>query len=358
MYKKSKYNYTHFYDNKIYCLNLLRGIGFPLKKEEYQKVNKLLHDPITFELEYPSIFKQFYKWGFIVDSTEKEEYFIYSKYINQYINNTELHLVILQEKETIIDEVFTSKLKQYINTLLKSQYITSLKIEWIGNNLLSYFYPHLFLLFTELKKNCDLTKLDFIFKLNIIIANNPILHNKLFHKFGAPTYDIYISMLKKIHKSIADVIVNLEVIQLDEKEIEHFHLDFKSGKNFEVIFKPYVVVVSNLNLIHSNYARKNLIIINSYNQIFSKFSDLIEKKPVGYLSGSGDIEWQVKKREKDLIYPWFLNRECNRCKFLPLLLTTCCNFQINGHNILCPLKNKTISADNLINQVVKNITNQ
>ena len=73
MYKLSKYNYFVPYRDKMLYYNSLRRSSFVMTLAEHQKIRKLFEDPVSFGLEFPSVFAQFYNWGFFTDSYTNEE---------------------------------------------------------------------------------------------------------------------------------------------------------------------------------------------------------------------------------------------------------------------------------------------
>lgn len=359
MYKQSKYNYTFPVKDKIYYVNTLRRTAFPMKKDEHKRIKALFGDPITFELEYPSVFKQFFQWGFFVNSNIKEEKILYYQFVDEYIHRKDFQISILVEKHKPMDDQFIQSLELYITEIINSNSSSSITIIWNGNNILSFFDSYILPFSKEIEKICKLKGITFNIELNIAISNNPIIHNKIFHEKGIPTYDKYISIIDRILADLPYFNLNLNIFYNKEEELDLLKLKLKDKVNlfFEDITKlkinPDTLLYIKKDLLYC--ARKNMVLIDSSYHVFSSYIQYTDKTPVGNLNSEGKIEWQLLKRERDLAVPWFSNNECERCKLLPLYKQVCCNYQITYNTIVCPVKCKAISVEKAILSIIETV---
>ena len=358
MYKQSKYNYLFFEKNKVYYVNTLRRTAFPMKKEEHERMKAFFADPITFDLEYPSVFKQFFKWGFFTDSSVQEDMLVYYQFLDEYVHNDELTISILIDKQDTITSDFTKRLKKYVSEHINNSSINSVVLEWNGNNILAFFDSFIKPLYKELQTICRTKNKKLCCKLNIALSSNPTIHNKIFHEKGIPTFEKYVSIIKSIQKNNPDIRLNLKVFYKNQKEFADLKRLLKNGSKSKVNisgekmkeFNPDVIHFVNSELIYC--PRKNLILLNSNANVFSSYIAYKDKISVGDLNTEGEIEWDVFKREQDLARPWFFNKECKNCNLLPFLKLTCCNHQITQNTIICPVKSGTISAENVIRSII------
>ena len=67
MYKTSKYNYFIENGGSVIYSNGLSNQCFSVKKIEHERLQLLLNDLISFEINYNSVFLKFLDWGFIIN---------------------------------------------------------------------------------------------------------------------------------------------------------------------------------------------------------------------------------------------------------------------------------------------------
>jgi len=81
MNKLSEYNIIIEGDTKFIYLNTITGSIVGLNQKEHSIVQKEFNNLIDFEEKYPTIFKKFYNFGYIIDEkrNEKEEILFYLK---------------------------------------------------------------------------------------------------------------------------------------------------------------------------------------------------------------------------------------------------------------------------------------
>ena len=133
MYKTSNYNWFIPYNGNLIYYNGLSKSSFVLNRDEHDKMKKQFEDLITFDLEYPSIFKQFKEWGFIVEEGLDELNIIRFDYMNEVLNNRNYKLSIIIEES--VDELFVSSISNHVQDMCVREKITSLHLEFIINEI-------------------------------------------------------------------------------------------------------------------------------------------------------------------------------------------------------------------------------
>ena len=133
MYKTSNYNWVVPYHSKLIYFNGLSKRSFVLNRDEYDRIKKQFQDLITFDLEYPSVFRQFKEWGFIVEEGLDELNSIRFDYMNEVFNNRNYKLSILVEES--IDETFAYSIDRHLKEMCEREKISSLYIEFIINTV-------------------------------------------------------------------------------------------------------------------------------------------------------------------------------------------------------------------------------
>ncbi len=309
-------------------------------------------------MEYPSVFKQFFQWGFFTDSTIQEEMLVYYQFLDKYVYKDELKISIFIENQDTITSGFTERLKKYIFGSINNSPVNSVVLEWSGNNILSFFDSHIEPSYKELQIICQARNKNFHCNLNIALSANPVIHNKIFHEKGIPTFEKYVSKIKLIHENTPEINLNLKIFYKTKKELTVFKRLLKKNRKSKINiseeeikkFSPNTILFVNEESIYC--PRKNLILLNANANVFSSYITYNDKIPVGNLNSEGKIEWDIFKREQDLARPWFFNKECKNCKLLPFLKLTCCNHQITQNTIICPVKSGIISEENVIRSII------
>ena len=132
MYKSSKYNYFVPHRNKIIYYNSLRHSSFIMTMAEHEKIQKLFEDPVSFSLEFPSVFSQFHNWGFFTDSYTNEEAVFRYLYNRDIVFHSDYHLVLVNKAQKEFSPKFTEYATKHINQIIYSKYIRRICIEWRG----------------------------------------------------------------------------------------------------------------------------------------------------------------------------------------------------------------------------------
>lgn len=244
MYKPSKYNYYIENEDRVIYFNGLTGFLFPFKKEEHLKLQLLLEDCISFEINYPSICKKFKEWGFIVDDSfdEIDEIRLRnrlavfdSKYYHLILNPTlecnfgcwycyEKHLPSKMSNETM------KRVKKLIDILVNKNKINRLDISWFGGEPLIYFDNIVYPLSlyakeacSEIKYFCQITTNAFLItksmidkmkimgvnSMQITIDGDEDTHNKIRNEKGIPSFNRIVNNIISICESIPSISIAL-----------------------------------------------------------------------------------------------------------------------------------------------------
>lgn len=225
MHSLSKYNYFVNHKNRVICFNGLYGNNFSVSKKEYEFVNKMLKDLITFEILYPSVFLKFKEWGFIIPEDIDELEIIRFRNKNNVFLDRDYHLVINPTLECNFDcwycyeehpKGFMSaetieKVKKHIKQKVDRREITGINLSWFGGEPLLYFDEVIYPISAYAKQimvennlsyycgittngycidNIDIGKIKEI-ELNsfqITIDGDETRHNKIRNVNGSPSY--------------------------------------------------------------------------------------------------------------------------------------------------------------------------
>lgn len=354
MYKQSKFNYYLPAGDLVYYINTLSGVKIPLKKEEHLKIKKLFADPITFELEYPSVFKQFCDWGFIVDSRNNETLLFYYSFMDKKISDDNLLISVILEKDFVLNKEFLSRIANYIYRQMEISNVQTILIEWNGNHLPSYIG----LIQTFIEELTSHIKISITNYFNLVLGCNRHIHNRILHQKGSSTFEAYLKEINKISETgkinlmlivpddrlgsetIENKLIGIEEIKLQKKPFDN---DLKTQTVGKIIY---------INQDRIMYPRKLSVIISSNDNLFSDYLRLMENTPVGILDPSGMPKWNRMSKQLILSRPWFDNTLCNKCPILPLMVNICPKFQLSTSMTLCPVKNKIIKIESIIHSLV------
>ncbi|MEN5231842.1 hypothetical protein [Sphingobacterium faecium] len=354
MYKQSKYNVIIPIENKVYYVNTLSGINFPMKIEEHKNVKNLFSDPIRFDLEYPSVFKQFYNWGFFIDSAKDESLLFYYQYLEKIINNKNIHLTILLKKKDLLSKEFLNDLRSFINNLIISTKSNKICIEWSGNYIT--FYTDTICDFLDNLKLSNDIKLENIF--NLSMASEAHLHHRFFHRNGLSFFANEIDNIKKITSLNTNNKVNIKMVSTNQiLGKNEFISSLSSLKNVTIEVQPindsidknFKEEIFNLPTKNIIIPRKNLFII-SYNLIYSDYLRYLRNESIGSIS-KGKFTFSSQEVQYILSKPWFDNKICSKCALLPAMIELCPKFQTNINSIFCPITNKIFSIETIIKTI-------
>lgn len=168
--KISKYNI--WIDNILYNSFSDRFISF--KDDEVSDIKYLFNNLDEFKSDYPDLFENFQKLGFIIHSNFDELEYIIFQNKNTVFNNRDYHLTInptlqcnykcwyccvedqgtIYRKERMNDETI-EKLKKHIKYMIENEHISSLLLDWFGGEPLMYFYEVMIPICEYAKELCD-----------------------------------------------------------------------------------------------------------------------------------------------------------------------------------------------------------
>lgn len=153
MYKLSNYNYFVPYLGRTIFFNGLSGHIFSTSEKEYQFLQKQFADPISFKLQYNSVFNKFKEWGFIIEEQKDELDVIRLRNRKEVFGNKNYHLVINPTLECIfkcwycyekhpkgyMSEPTINLVKKHIQWMVDNERIDGLHLGWFGGEPLMYF---------------------------------------------------------------------------------------------------------------------------------------------------------------------------------------------------------------------------
>ena len=378
MYKISKYNYFVPYRDKILYYNSLRSRSFAMTPAEHEKISKLFEDPVSFSLEYPSVFTQFHNWGFFTDSYANEEAVFRYLYNRNIVFNNDYHLVLVNTAKQEFSSAFTEAASKHINQALCSKEVKRICIEWRGYNVLNIFDSCIKPLFNRAKKMCAAAGIDLLGQIEVKMSEHLMVDNMLSHKKMIPAHERVLQAIQHIITKCPDYRIRLYIDafpsdpaakanflnQLGDSALKRIHLIWDLHKKNETgdsensiadLVKKSLSEDSeevNPELSYPLFGpRKNLSVIYPDYQVYMTVpSDLTLKTQhaQGILNeADGIIQWNEPEREKLLSQIWFENEKCISCKHLPLLAHICPLLKIPT-GLICPLENQMIYPETII----------
>ena len=391
MYKISNYNWIVPYNEKLIYFNAISKKSFVLSCSEHEKMRNKFDDLITFDLEYPSIFRQFKEWGFIVEDGLDEINCIKLDYMNEVLNNRDYKLSILPEE--CVDDEFISSVSNHLQYMCEKENITSLNIEFFVNaNFQPVLVDAIDSIITLVNKLCEEYSIDL--KVKFVIDNTDlsqsIIELMVKHKVKSICFNILLHQTKEfkfdLHKDIVtlfkyikDCNVVLKITYDDRYSIESFdaflsNIDKKVRKYVSIDlsycnssdkdgamnkrlvykkideskFKKYIPESNELTFVR---AFQNTITTSLKVRLWSNSYELDD---LGVLQCDGTITWNRFKRDSLLGRIWFDNKMCTQCKCLPILLGTCsAAIKYNGNSIemACIMQDKSLRPESIIVQL-------
>ena len=317
MHKQSKYNYIIPQDERFVYFNGISTRSFSMSAEEHEKLKPLFSDPISFEINYPSIFKKFTEWGFFVKEDIDEVDILRYRHKMAVIDSRDYHLVISPTLECnfscwycyqehpkgYMNEDTKKKVMAHIKYMIEKKHITRLDLGWFGGEPLLYFdevvYPissyakslcqkhdipyranattngsKIDLAMIEKMKEIDLTSFQ------ITIDGDPKRHNLIRNEKGKPSFDIIMNNICNLCEKIKNIHINLR-LNYDDETLKSKELE----KVFESIPKKYRKLISpNFQRVWQTFTQQNNEDKVSENLRRLHLSD--HCKSLGYVTGS------------------------------------------------------------------------
>ena len=377
MYQTSKYNYFVPYKGKMLYFNSLRRSSFAMTMAEHQKIRKLFEDPISFSLEYPSVFAQFYQWGFFVDAYHDELAVFRHLYNRDIVFSGDYHLVLMNTPGQEFSTVQVQTLAKHVNQTLKAKEVKSICIEWRGHNVISTFESFINPLYIKTKKLCKESGVELTGQIEVKLSNNEVIHNKMYHNKGVPTFDQTIRDIRHIIRLNPEfrLRLNVNAFPFDTATRKTFMKQFDeiALKKIHWVWSPHEKQKKEKeqksesdyysNLFDERYSeinpeqtsafkapRKNAAVIYPDMKVFMSVPHELpqETQSEGTLNETdGSIQWNEAEREKRLSRLWYEWKNCAACPYLPLLFEVCPILNLKNVQV-CPVENKMIDPETLI----------
>jgi len=349
MYKISQYNYFVPYRDKMLYYNSLRRSSFVMTLAEHQKIRKLFEDPVSFGLEFPSVFAQFYNWGFFTDSYTEETAVFRYLYNRDIIFNSDYHLVLVNIAKQEFSSGFVESVAKHINQALCSKEIKRICIEWRGYNVLDTFENRIQPLFNRAKKMCKIAGIELTGQIEVKLSNNAVIHNKLYHKKGIPTYETTFQAIRHITAKYPEYQLQVHVSavpsdptareeflqQFGNLSLKRIHWIWTPHKNTKTAEEENSIATFMQNRLKEDYEeinpeltypllapRKNAVVIYPDNKVYMSvpFDSQQEPEAHGVLNEmDGIIQRNEPEREKLLSQLWFEKNHAILVIFLRLI---------------------------------------
>ena len=379
MYKVSKYNFFVPYRDKVIYHNSLRGSSFAMTVSEHQKIRKLFEDPISFSLGYPSVFAQFYRWGFFVDTYTDEVAVFRYLYNRDVVFKSDYHLVLMNTARQAFSSVSIEPVIKHIKQTLESKEVKLICMEWRGHHVLNTFKPFIHPLFTKAQKLCEKAGVELLGQIEVKLSNNAVIHNKLYHDKGIPTYESTLQAIQHLIRQYPFIRLRLRInafpsdVTARDTFLEQF--DGIAQKRIHYIWEPYHkhekneadnaknIAASLLNRLGEDFTeinseqtyallapRKNVAVIYPDWNVYMSVPPALpeEGQAAGTLNETdGRIQWDEAEREKRLSRLWYEFKNCKTCPYLPLFAQLCPVLNIPTGQI-CPVDNKMIDPETMI----------
>lgn len=272
MYKLSSYNYFVSEEGKVIYFNGLTTKLFVLNIEEHKRLQVLFQDLLTFENRYPSVFKQFEKWGFIVSESVNEIDILHYRNRCAVFGDRNYMLVINptlecnfncwycyeEHPQGYMNNETIEKVKLHIKYMVEKEKITSLNLSWFGGEPLLYFNEIIYPISLFAKELCESNDIPFyngattnaslinetvvhkmseidMFNFQITLDGDKMRHDKIRNAKGIPSFDKIVSninlLLKHIEQAKIILRINYDVQTLIACNMEHvfslFNKDYR-----------------------------------------------------------------------------------------------------------------------------------
>ena len=235
MYKTSKYNYFIENGGSVIYSNGLSNQCFSVKKIEHERLQLLLNDLISFEINYNSVFLKFLDWGFIINDDIDEIDIIRYRNRKATIESRDYNLVINPTLECnfncwycyenhpkgYMNKNTVELIKKHVDYMVEKRRIDSLHLSWFGGEPLLYFDEIVFPISSYAKEVCTSSNIpysssittnaskinmDMIYKMisinmndfQITIDGSPARHNKIRNEKGVPSFDLIMNNINRI----------------------------------------------------------------------------------------------------------------------------------------------------------------
>lgn len=323
MYRQSYYNYfVPYQDNKVIYYNALTRNSFVMSQSEHERIQSKFGDPISFELGFPTVFRQFREWGFFVKEGDDEIAPLRFRYNKDVLFSTEVHIILSVTNEVPAMEKYTVIVKKNIEHLLAKMSPSLLCLEWSGNEVLAHYAESVVPISDYAYALCK--QYDIPLRLQMLIDGaiqdkeefNPKLsaHDKL--------------LVRQVPKSPS-------ANNLFPTETDLDLTDWSVGNHTDNEWYPV------------NSPRLYQYTILGNGDVCCGRQEYGESVILGKLLDDGTIEWDEQQRMQLLGSPWFETERCRQCKHLYLLSSICPKMR-NVSKYHCCLDLNVITPEKII----------
>lgn len=294
MNKESKYNIAVQYNDEVLLYNTLSNAVCRLSAEEFDTVTELLNNTDLFEKEYPDVFSQMKKDGYIVDADFNELEYIRFQNRMQIFGDRRLHITInptldcnltcwycsteyakASHNGRMSDETVDA-IKRHIRYQITEAKIPALHLDWFGGEPLMFFDEVIYPIASFAKELCD--------KHGVILTQHATTNAVL--------------MTSEMMDKMNQLGFTSFQIPIDGNELHHNSIKFTSNKEgtFRTVLAHVNALVERLPNVHIilriNYDRKTLYGI-------SDIIPLISEKAKQHIMVDFQKVWQVQCNDKD-----------------------------------------------------------
>lgn len=260
MNKESKYNIAVQYNDEVLLYNTLSNAVCRLSAEEFDTVKELLNNTDLFEKEYPDVFTQMKKDGYIVDADFNELEYIRFQNRMQIFGDRRLHITInptldcnltcwycsteyakASHNGRMSDETVDA-IKRHIRYQITEAKIPALHLDWFGGEPLMFFDEVIYPIASFAKELCD--------KYGVILTQHATTNAVL--------------MTSEMMDKMNQLGFTSFQIPIDGNELHHNSIKFTSNKEgtFRTVLAHVNELVDRLPNVHIilriNYDRKTL----------------------------------------------------------------------------------------------------
>lgn len=361
---------------------------------EHAKIQEQLKDPITFSLQFPSVFSKFKEWGFIVESDVEEFDVIKFLHFSELFSPEGYHIVVNLCDQILLDskvERFVLLLGKYIKNKMKDN-PKSICLEWIFGDSASFrdiaihtnkYINHL----------CAKNKMSFYSQADLtdaFIDTNEVggykyigirnfkLRVALDHTSGDERFCIddlakVDSWIEKISTILlhSDATLYLDSIFHSEIPIEKISVffdrisaDLRNRIKLRILLhgrttaQQHIQIFKDISALGFQLhfpAWKNMTISPDHitiaadgNVFFDRCVVYDETSKIGKLNAEGVIDWDETKKAFYYGRVWFDNEMCRECPYIGILKDFCKDYvQYHSNSLIlnCPVKYGIIHGD-------------
>lgn len=355
MYKQSDYNYfVPYREDKVIYYNAVTRNSFVMSRAEHERIHAQFADPISFELGFPTVFLRFKEWGFFVEEGVEETAVLRFRHNREVLYSPEVHIVVCITKEMQEREMLVAAIKKHVDNLANATRPPLVCIEWTGEGVLGCYEEVMVPVINHAQTVCRQQGIALRLQMQIEMEADEVIHDKLHHDKGIPTYRATVRLVEKLCSDLPDVQVLVEVgfTAGEEPDKAAFTEAFTARKNllFAWIPKNYQVAklakagvafcsgggeVEEDNWYQLQSPRLNQYAILDNGNVYSGKPKDANAKPWGSLTGEGKIEWDEPRRAQVLGTPWFETEKCRKCKHLYLFSSVCSRMDADGKGFCC-----------------------